>query len=427
MARYYRALMIAGITILGVATARPAVGYLSDLAGHWAAPVIGALEIRGIVSGDEQGRFDPEAPMTRAQLAKLLAVSLGSQDDATILARYPSRFSDVVRWHWARGYIEALAETGALEGYGDGTFGPEDTVTRAQMATMMVRLAGLADQANLTRFERTVFTDDSDIPDWARGAINVARSAGLMNGFADGTFRPGDPVTRAEGSVTLFRFLAARGDVFHLTGTLVRFEPATGEGELRDDLGRIVPFTMAQDAHYFRNGSEVPPWELQPLDQVWILKGANGNLQFLDARYGDLLAQNLAVNGQTITVTLNDSTQKQLQVQEGAPVFLNGASVSLAQSAGANLVYLALDLVTGEARAVDAVTAPWSGSVVGYDSTSHALHITVANEERSYPVAPEAILLLNGQRVSPADLTSGTRVQFAVNNANALTYLLAEE
>lgn len=183
MQRIKRRTALIGAAVLTLAVATPAAALLTDIGGHWAAPLIGALQARGIVSGDQFFRFNPEAPLTRAQLSKLLVTGLGSVDDAHLLAGYPSRFNDVPKWHWANGFVESLAESGAVQGYPDGTFGPEESVTRAQLAVIFVREAGLADQARLRQFEQTGYADDGTVPDWARGSVQVAQIVGLLEGF----------------------------------------------------------------------------------------------------------------------------------------------------------------------------------------------------------------------------------------------------
>ncbi len=101
-----------GLLVVCVAILWPsgALGYLSDLWGHWSAGFVTTLEVRGIVNGDDRGLFAPDAPLTRAQLAKMLTVALGYEAEAEGLRQLPSRFRDVPAWHWARGYVELVAE-----------------------------------------------------------------------------------------------------------------------------------------------------------------------------------------------------------------------------------------------------------------------------------------------------------------------------
>ncbi|MBU8906493.1 S-layer homology domain-containing protein [Desertibacillus haloalkaliphilus] len=103
-------------------------------------------------------------------------------------------FTDVDDSAYYAEAIEALVERGVLKGYPDGTFKPGDSVTRAEAAVM------LADLLEFDTSQNSAATSFSDVKDgvWYTGAISALVDAEIVNGFPDGTFRPGDTVTRAE-------------------------------------------------------------------------------------------------------------------------------------------------------------------------------------------------------------------------------------
>ena len=105
-------------------------------------------------------------------------------------------FSDVASDAYCKEAVEALVGLGILKGYDDGTFGPERNVTRAEMATVIVRALGLESEAknsmNATKF------DDIDGGHWASGYVNVAVNKGIIKGDGNGKFRPSDPVRHEE-------------------------------------------------------------------------------------------------------------------------------------------------------------------------------------------------------------------------------------
>lgn len=106
----------------------------------------------------------------------------------------PESFSDT-RGHWAEKYINDLARRHIIDGFGDGTYRPEQILTRAEFMVMIAQLK------NLTMTEGnnlSPFTDEQDIPWWALEAIQAARAQGLISGFPDGSFRPDQAVTRGE-------------------------------------------------------------------------------------------------------------------------------------------------------------------------------------------------------------------------------------
>jgi len=106
-------------------------------------------------------------------------------------------FSDVPANYWAHDYIEGLAKSNIISGFGDGTFKPNDPVTRAQFAAIL-RQAFLQSQP-------TTAQSFKDVPAnyWATGAISAARSAGFLSGYPDNTFKPNDRILRVQALVSL--------------------------------------------------------------------------------------------------------------------------------------------------------------------------------------------------------------------------------
>ncbi|MFC6229831.1 S-layer homology domain-containing protein [Paenibacillus allorhizosphaerae] len=114
-------------------------------------------------------------------------------------------FSDVAG-HWAYFDIRRAAQAGMISGYPDGTFRPEEHVTRAEFVVMLSRLLGLPEsQANRQPVSGETW------PEWANGAIDQAMAAGIVSGYEDGTFRPDSMITRSEMAVMLMRAAAYAG------------------------------------------------------------------------------------------------------------------------------------------------------------------------------------------------------------------------
>lgn len=418
--------VILGLLVASVAmppVAPVAQGYLSDLTGHWAATLVSALEARGVVGGDPQGRFAPEESLTRAQMAKLFAAGLGYEAEARELQKHASRYSDLPAWHWGRGYVEVASELGIANGFPGGEFRPDEPVTRAQLAMFAIRSSGLAERARLARLEPTPYKDDAEIPAWARGAVFVARAEGLMSGTPDGYFRPNQPITRAEGAATVFRLLARNGALFHLAGTLVRYDPGTGSGTVRDSLGQERPFTMETTPTYMRQGVPVLPEQVRVLDQVFLVLGEDGLGRFLEARYQDLLADRVTVQDGALSLTLPSGDLEFRSIQPGALMFLNGRPARLEELSGVGPAYLALDQVTGEVRLVDAVKAPVQGIYVSFQPQVDQVDVVVQGERRSFPLGPEPVVVRDGRRAGITDLAGGEQVRLALDEAGRLTYM----
>ncbi|PRR69750.1 S8 family serine peptidase [Neomoorella humiferrea] len=178
-----------------------------DIKGHWAKNSIELLAARGIVHGVAPDRFAPEEPVTRAQMAALLANLKGL---APVTPAAPT-FRDVDPASWYYGVVEAAAMAGLMKGYPDGTFRPEDTITREEMAALAVRLAGLKEVA-----EEVPFEDKESISPWARAAVSTAYARGLLRGVSANLFAPQGEVTRAQAAALLVR-LAERLRLFEVT------------------------------------------------------------------------------------------------------------------------------------------------------------------------------------------------------------------
>ena len=99
----------------------------------------------GLMVGDEQGKFNPNKTVTRAEMAAIICRMLGETEGLS----KSGKFSDVPTSHWANPYVAKAAELGIVSGYGDGKFGPSDTVTYEQAVTMIVRAAYGSEAAEL--------------------------------------------------------------------------------------------------------------------------------------------------------------------------------------------------------------------------------------------------------------------------------------
>lgn len=113
-------------------------GSFSDVpAAHWASREIAIARQAGIVDGISPGIFNPDAAITRAQMAAMLAKAL----KLDLITSKKTVFSDVAANNWAYPFIQAMAAAGALQGYESGLFRPDYPISRAESAALMNRLA----------------------------------------------------------------------------------------------------------------------------------------------------------------------------------------------------------------------------------------------------------------------------------------------
>lgn len=414
-----------GLLVVCVAVLWPsgALGYLSDLWGHWSAGFVTTLEVRGIVNGDDRGLFAPDAPLTRAQLAKMLTVALGYEAEAEGLRQLPSRFRDVPAWHWARGYVELVAELGLAAGYPGGFFAPDEPVSRAEFALIAVRAAGLADRAPMEADQPTGYADDALIPGWARGAVRAARAEGLLYGTPDGRFHPDRPVTRAEGATLVYRLMARSGDLYHLAGTLTEFDPDRRTGVVRDAVGQLHGFRMTSSAVYLKDGAQVTAQEVRLLDEVRLLLDGMGRGRLLEVAYTDLLADAARVELGTLVLRLPSGEERPFAVLPGAVILVNGREAAVDALDGAGPVYAVLDGRTGALRIVQALKNAREGFYVGLTAGGREMVFVVEEEDVRYPVSPDLVVLVENERVGAEYLLPGDEVWLALDDAGRVAYV----
>lgn len=175
----------------------PAMAAPSDIAGHWAESVITQWQSKGLIQGYEDGTFKPGNTITRAEFVTLMNNAKGFWSEGSI------NFSDVKNGSWFYSAVARAVAAGYVKGYSDGSFKPNDTITRAEAAVMIANTAKLsANEAGAYRF-----TDIGSIPAWARGSVGAVVAAGYMTGYPDGSFDANASISRAEAVSSLNRML----------------------------------------------------------------------------------------------------------------------------------------------------------------------------------------------------------------------------
>jgi len=173
----------------------PIITNITDIAGTWAEANINSLVKVGAISGYPDGSFKHDKTITRAEFASLMVKAFN------LKAENGKVFMDTAQ-HWARDYIATANALGIASGYGGSAFGPDDHVTREQMAAMIVKAAKLA-----TLTSGKSFTDDSQISPWAKSAVITASGNQIMAGYPNGTFIPQGATTRAEAVTVVVKAL----------------------------------------------------------------------------------------------------------------------------------------------------------------------------------------------------------------------------
>ncbi|MFS0572875.1 chitobiase/beta-hexosaminidase C-terminal domain-containing protein, partial [Brevibacillus sp. 179-C1.2 HS] len=176
----------------------PAIEF-SDIAGHWAKNYILRAVEKGFVSGYPDGTFKPNNPVTRAEFTVMLAGALKLKSEGTALT-----FADNEQiGEWAKQAVAQAVEARIIDGYDDGSFRPNNRITRVEMAAMIARSLTLQTNPGMS----TGFADDEVIPQWAKGAVEAIRKLGIVDGRGGNRFVANEIATRAEATVMLLRML----------------------------------------------------------------------------------------------------------------------------------------------------------------------------------------------------------------------------
>jgi uncharacterized repeat protein (TIGR02543 family) len=164
---------------------------------YWGNDAITFATARTIFNGTSSTTFTPEGTMTRGMLAKVLH-NLESSPEAVSLAD----FLDVSDDAWYAEAVAWAAETGIVTGYGDGTFGPTDDVTRQQVAVMLWRYAG---QPTVSTNSINTFGDADSVSTYAQQAMAWCIENGIINGI-NGNLNPNSNATRTQVATMMMRY-----------------------------------------------------------------------------------------------------------------------------------------------------------------------------------------------------------------------------
>lgn len=155
------------------------------------------------ITGYPNDKFLPDNNMTRAEVTTMFARLMKEKMDSA--ETYPSDFTDVDSEEWYAAYIGYMSKFNVISGYEDGTFRPNQPITRAEFVTIA------------SRFAKSIENSECDFSDitknyWAYNYIAFAANNGWIGGYEDKTFRAERPITRAEVVTIVNRMLVREAD-----------------------------------------------------------------------------------------------------------------------------------------------------------------------------------------------------------------------
>ncbi len=170
----------------------------------WAKEAIEALYSEGIISGRGNKLFAPDDFVTRAEFTKMLVMSTQVLSNTAKCS-----FNDAKEQDWFYEYVASAYENGFVEGDGNNKFNPDAYISREDIATILYRAVKVKGNNLKKVSEYSQFNDYDLISHYAQEAIKELKSAGVINGMEDNTFRPKSNATRAQAAVMLWAYLNA--------------------------------------------------------------------------------------------------------------------------------------------------------------------------------------------------------------------------
>lgn len=170
-------------------------------ADSWYYDSVAYVYEKGLMGGTGDGLFAPDLTTSRAMIVTIL-YRLENSPAVTTSAG----FTDVAADTWYTDAVNWANANGIVTGYGDGRFGPEDTITREQMAVILYRAAKLLGRDVSARADLSGYTDAANVGEYAVEAMQWAVAQGLLTGTDAGALLPSGSTTRSQAAALLMRF-----------------------------------------------------------------------------------------------------------------------------------------------------------------------------------------------------------------------------
>lgn len=233
-----------------------------DMVNHWATDNVTKWSHRGVVSGVENARFEPNRPITRSEWAALLNRAFQIQPGQA------ASFTDVNKDDWFAPTVTDAVYAGYMKGFKDGSFRPTQVLSREEAAVTVNQLLQIPSSDTIKTFK-----DSTSLHNWSQKAVNSVVAAGIIEGYQNGTFQPQKSLTRAEAVTILDRAVNHFGAWYGESGT---YGPSTG---LAKQAGNVVINTTGVTLQNTEIAGDL------------IIGKAVGN--------GDVFLKNVKVHGQT--------------------------------------------------------------------------------------------------------------------------------
>src|SRR5450756_167812 len=367
----------------------------TDISGHWAQVKIQSWIDKGLIKGYPDGTFKPDQDITRAEFMALVNRAFG------YTAVAPITYTDVKAGSWYAPEVAKAQAAGYITGYPDGTMKPENPITREEVATIVARIKNLTSDANAA----DKYTDASKISSWRKGEVGAVTSAKIMQGYPDGSFMP-------QGLITSAEVVEALDNALHYTAPVVVTPPVVTPPLVTPPVVTYpVTFTVADATYAPVQANIVFPSQTIATDVygVAIINLANGTHPYAVTATGyDTVNGSAVVNSEAlpvpVTMTATPTYAVTFTVADATYAKIDGASIAIvSQDTIATDVYgeATINLANG--------THPYAVTATGYDTVNGS---AVVNSE-ALPVSVTMTAI--------TDVTSLAFTTTAANNTVTVT------
>ena len=323
------AFLLVFLLLLPLPAAAADVRDFYDLRGHWAYEEIAFCAEKGFFLGVDEHTFAPDEPISRAMFAVALSRVYGQfcrrEENGVIVCGiqtyHGTSFPDVKAGAWYEQAVLWAVDEGILSGMPDGSFSPNESVTRAQIAVMLTRFAEHTAKGELMLGAPAAFSDAAKIPKWAKSAAETAGRLGLIGGDDAGRFSADAVCTRAMAAAVLRRLYVATLTAFTTSAVLL---PSA-------DRTYVYPFVR-------KDGTKSASWRTVSSSQTAVLERNTyrslndpSSVRFLSDGIGITLnadlSQSLLTGGHTEEVNASEILNSLYTAKLRVPRFAYGAAV----------------------------------------------------------------------------------------------------
>lgn len=371
-----------------------AVGYaaasgVTDIEKHWAKEYIEYGIEKGYISGYPDNTFRPNNTVTRAEFSKML------NNAVKITGTASNSFSDVKKTEWYATEVDKAMYAAYIGGYEDGTFRPNNSITRQEAAVIFSRIM----TPTASKVDLNTFKDERNVGDWAKEAVAAIVGKGYMKGDQNGNLLPTGNLTRAEAAKLICEFVKNENIV---NGTVeIKKGQAVSQTIFTDDV--VIDCTDSADVS-FEDGRVLGKLEIKSGD-VALSLGNTAVANVVNSSADDSVA------------VMADKDSKIVSLETGYPMFVSGENVGKVVLSGTNLQSGTVEL-EGDFESVEinggAIVKHTGGNIDELNVNGGVVLVVQAGKVKKLNVAKEAA----GAVIT---LSKGVEVDEAVNNAK-VTY-----